>query len=166
MIISLLVAGISSDFDTTVIGYYAPFMLVTTIVAPIATGILTTLDIEENLVKVLLCLGTLGFAIGLSIQEPFIAVQTVLPVKDVSIGMAFLALGGEMGSSLCLSVSAALFQNRLAVEVHKYAPMANTTRIEDLGLSDIRKVIGGDRLSDVLLGYDKQSRRRCTCQWH
>ena len=60
-----------------------------------------------------------------------------------------------MGSALFLAVSAALFQNRLVEEIHRYSPTTNTTQIEHVGLSDIRKVIGDDRLRDVLLGYDK-----------
>jgi MFS family permease len=155
MIIGLLVASVASGFGTSLVGYYAPFMLATTVAAPVAAGILTTLDIEESLVKVLCCLGALGFAIGLGNGQPSTAVNTVLPAKEVSMGMAVLAFGGGMGSALFLAVSASLFQKRLVDEVHKFAPMANTTRIEDVGLSDIRKVIGGDRLRDVLLGYDK-----------
>lgn len=155
MIVGLLLATVSSGFGVSKIGYYTPFMIVTVVIAPIAGGVLTTLNIDENLVKVLLCLGALGFAIGLGIGQPINAVQTVLPEKDVPIGMAVLGFGGGMGSALFLAVSAALFQNRLVEEIHRYSPTTNTTQIEHVGLSDIRKVIGDDRLRDVLLGYDK-----------
>jgi hypothetical protein len=60
-----------------------------------------------------------------------------------------------MGSALFLAASAALFQNRLTEELHENSPLTNTTQIEHAGLSDIRNIIGGDRLRDVLLGYDK-----------
>jgi MFS family permease len=155
MIVGLLLATVSSGFGVSKLGYYNPFMIVTTVVAAIAGGILTTLNIDENLLKVLLCLGALGFGIGLGIGQPINAVQTVLPEKDVPIGIAVLGFGGGMGSALFLAVSAALFQNRLVEEIHHYSPSTNTTQIEHVGLSDIRKVIGGDRLRDVLLGYDK-----------
>jgi MFS family permease len=155
MIVGLLIATIGSGFGVSKLGYYTPFMFVTTIIAPIAGGILTTLNMDENSVKVLLCLGVLGFAIGVGNGQPINAVQTVLADKDVSIGMAVLGFAGGMGSALFLAVSAALFQNRLVEEIHQYSPTSNATQIEDLGLSDIRKVIGGDRLRDVLLGYDK-----------
>lgn len=155
MIVGLLVASVAAGFGTSLVGYYAPFMLATAVIAPIASGVLTTLNVEESELKVLLCLGALGFAIGLGTGSPTSAINTVLPVKEVSMGMAVLAFGGGMGGALFIAVSAALFQKRLVDEVEHYAPLANTTRIEDIGLSDIRKVIGGERLKDVLLGYDK-----------
>lgn len=155
MIVGLLLATMGSGFGVSRIGYYTPFMAMTAIIAPIAGGILTTLNIDENLLKVLLCLGALGFAIGLGIGQPINAVQTVLAEKDVPIGIAILGFGGGMGSAFFLAVSAALFQNRLVEEIHLYSPGTNTTQIEHVGLSDIRKIIGGERLRDVLLGYDK-----------
>lgn len=60
-----------------------------------------------------------------------------------------------MGSAMAICASAALFQNRLVEEARKYDPGINTTWLKSVGLSDIRKYIGPDRLRDVLMGYDK-----------
>jgi hypothetical protein len=45
-------------------------MFGTSVIAPIATGLLTTLELEERNAKILICLGVPGFAVGLGISSP------------------------------------------------------------------------------------------------
>lgn len=154
MIIGMCVAAISFGAATSWIGYYVPFMYITTIFTPIAAGLLTTINLDTDLVKVLCLLGLLGFAAGGSLQMPQIAAQTVLSPQDVITGYAIVQFGSQMGPVVFLSASATLFANRLRSEVQEYSPTTNITNLENMGLSDIRKNLGGDRLGDVLLGYD------------
>ena len=130
------------------------FMIATSIIAPIPAGILTTLDLADGNVKLLCCLGALGVAVGLGMNGPFSACQTVLLPKDIPIGNAILTFGGGIGSALFVSASSALFQNRLVAELRDHSPSTNITLIENVGLSEIRKVVKPDRLRDVLFGYD------------
>lgn len=71
--------------------------------------------------------------------------------------MAFgvLAFGAGLGSSTFIATSATLFQNRLKADIAKHAPGTNVTNLEDHGLSDIRRIIGQDRLKNVLFGYNE-----------
>lgn len=130
-------------------------MIASSFIAPIPAGILTTLDVKEGLVKILCCLGALGVAVGLGIQGPASACQAVLATKDIPIGNAIMTFAGGLGSSLFVSASSALFQNRLVKEIEMYSPSTNVTSLENVGLSDIRTIVGPNRLRDVLLGYDK-----------
>lgn len=175
LMLGLSITGLMASALTSIFGYYyresifyiylsspaslltlAAFMLGTSVIAPIAAGLLTTLDLDESIVKVLCLLGLLGAGIGLGIQGPVLAVQTVLPLRDVSTGLAVTGFAGGLGSSFFISVSSTLFQNRLAAEVERYAPGTNATAAFDHGgLADVREHIGADRLRDVLLGYDK-----------
>ena len=52
-------------------------------------------------------------------------------------------------------MSATLFQNRLVAEIANHSPSVNATLLENAGLSNIRAIVGSERLRDVLLGYDK-----------
>ncbi len=54
-------------------------------------------------------------------------------------------------------MSAALFQSRLVSEIAAHSPSVNITTLANAGLSDIAKLVGSDRLRDVLLGYDEAS---------
>jgi hypothetical protein len=130
-------------------------MIVTTLLAPVASGLLTTVQLEDQVVKVACLLGFLGVAIGFGIQTPIISLQTIMTPQDLPIGIASLYFGSTMGNAIWIAISAALFHNRLIAEVANYSPAANATLLENAGLSDIRALVGGDRLRDILLGYDE-----------
>lgn len=153
MIVGLSAAALFAGFGTSKLGYYVPFMFATAVFGPIASGLLTTLNLETELAKVVALLAFIGVAVGLGIQGPASAITTVLDIKDVPIGMGIMGFGARLGASLFVSSSATLFQNRLTAEVGHFAPGTNVTILKESGLSDIRRIIGQDKLRDVLLGY-------------
>ena len=176
MIISISIASLGAGLGTTAFGYYMrkssyifmpsgfgdatvmltillAFILATSILAPIATGLLTTLDLQTEMPKVLALLGFVGAAVGLGIAAPHSAVATVLPIKDVPIGIGVIGFVARLFSAIFISASATLFQTRLYAEVGAQAPGQNVTVLRNTGLSELREVIGQDRLRDVLLGY-------------
>lgn len=130
-------------------------MIATSVLAPVASGLLTTLDLDESKMKVVALLGFLGFGVGIGNIGPIQAIATVLHPNDVSIGMAIISFGGRMGVAICISASTTLFQNRLTEEISSFVPGANTTAITHGGLSDIRHIIGEGRLRAALTGYDR-----------
>ncbi|KAK5078882.1 hypothetical protein LTR64_002700 [Lithohypha guttulata] len=155
MIAGLMAASLLYGWGTTYIGYYTPFMVATSVLAPIGSGLLTTLDLDSQLGKAAGLMGLLGFGLGLGMQAPLTAVTATLRPKEVSIGGAILGFGAGMGSAVFSSATAVLFQGRLRDEISRSAPGTNVTTIEHAGLSDIRRTIGPDRLKYVLVGYDK-----------
>ena len=130
-------------------------MFATSILAPVASGLLTTIDFQGSIAKPAALLGFVGVAIGLGIQGPQLAVQTILDAKDVSIGGAIIVFGAGMGSALWICTSATLFHNRLIAEVRDSSPATNATALSNVGLSDIRASIGARRLNAVLNGYNE-----------
>lgn len=96
-----------------------------------------------------------GVAIGLGIQGPQLAVQTVLDTKDVSVGGAIMVFGAGMGSALWICMSATLFHQRLITEIKQSSSTTNATVLSHLGLSDIRSHIGSEKLNSVLSGYNE-----------
>ena len=130
-------------------------MIATSVLAPVASGLLTTLDLDESIAKAAGVLAFIGFAVGIGIQGPQLAVQAVLAPKDVTLGGAVMLFGGAMGSALWISASATLFQNRLVEEIAKHSPTTNVTALGDVGLSEIRDYIGSEKLLDVLSGYNE-----------
>ncbi|KAK2758190.1 hypothetical protein FQN54_004034 [Arachnomyces sp. PD_36] len=155
MIGGLAVAGIAGAMGTNKIGYYFPSMFATSILAPIASGLLTTVDLDASVVKVAALLGFLGAAVGFGAQAPQLAVQTVLAPKDVSLGGAVTMFGATMGSALWICASATLFQGRLVDQISQHSPSTNVTTLETVGLSEIREVIGSQKLHGVLSGYNE-----------
>ncbi|KAI9172728.1 MFS-type efflux pump MFS1 [Paramyrothecium foliicola] len=154
MVGGLAIALILSGFGTTWLGYYYPFMWATSILTPVASGLLTTLNLHEQIGKAVALLTFLGAAVGIGLQGPQIALQAVLTTNEVSMGGAILNFGSGMGSALWICASATLFQNRLVEEIEASSPGVNTTTITKAGLSELREVIGPQRLGSVLAGYE------------
>lgn len=130
-------------------------MLISSVLTPIASGLLTTIEYNDSLVKIILLLAFLGASVGLGLQAPVFTVQTVLPDKDIATGVAVTAFTGLLASALFVSVSAVLFQSRLAIEVERHAPGIDQTIFDQGGLADVREKIGSARLGAVLSGYDE-----------
>jgi hypothetical protein len=127
----------------------------TSILAPIASGLLTTINLDQSVGKATALLGFLGVAIGLGIQGPQLGVTTALSIEDISIGSAVISFGAGLGSALFVSASSTLFNNRLVNEIRDYSPSTNVTALEAIGLSDIRNYIGSENLKTVLSGYNE-----------
>jgi len=121
---------------------------------PCRYRLLSTLKVSTNLARLICYQGLLGFGIGAGIQGPQVAAQTVLKPTEVSIGLAVVIFAQGMGPAIFLSAASTIFNNRLGAEVAQYVPGTNATSLANMGLSDIKGQIGGDRLEQVLTGYD------------
>ncbi|SPJ70479.1 related to aflatoxin efflux pump AFLT [Fusarium torulosum] len=154
MVGGLAIALIISGLGTTWTGYYYPFMLATSVLTPVASGLLTTLNLEEQIAKAVALLAFLGLTVGLGLQGPQVALQAVLPIEDVSLGGAVLSFGSGMGSALWICASATLFQDRLADEIRAASPGTDVAKLQEAGLSKLRESIGPERLQSVLAGYE------------
>ncbi|KAK2773226.1 hypothetical protein FQN53_004203 [Emmonsiellopsis sp. PD_33] len=135
MTMTVLTAGAG----TTWMGYYYPFMLISSVLTPIASGLLTTIQYNDALVKTILLLTFLGAGVGLGLQAPVFAVQTVLPDKDIATGVAITAFTGS----------------RLGIKVEQHLPGTDWSILDHGGLVDVRWQIGSARLGAVLSGYDE-----------
>ena len=105
-------------------------MIATSILTPIVSGLLTTIDLDEQITKAVLLLAFLGLAVGLGLNSPMIALQAVLPTEDVSLGGAVLTFGAGMGSALWICASATLFQDRLAQEIKAAVPGSSSVEVK------------------------------------
>lgn len=155
VVVGVCIASPLAGGFTTWIGYYFPTMYVPAVLASVAVGILTTIDIDTSIAQVLCVLALLGFGIGAGIQAPQVAAQTVLKQSEVSIGISIVQFGAQMGPVLFLAGGAALFTNRLQDEIEKHSPTTNATSLENMGLTDIRNALGPVALKGVLTGYNE-----------
>jgi MFS family permease len=170
MVGGLAIAFVVSGLGTTWLGYYyreldrlfcelqltrlIAFMLATSVLTPIISGLLTTIDLDEQVTKAVVLLAFLGLTVGLGLNSPMIALQAVLPIEDVSLGGAVLTFGAGMGSALWICASATLFQDRLANEITSASPGTNIEALQKAGLSKMRESIGPEKLKSVLNGYE------------
>ncbi len=91
LVLSLVVVSVASGVGVTVIGYYAPLMIVSSILAAVGGGLLSTLKPDSNHQMWIGYQCILGIGIGMGMQQPLIAVQTVLDISDVPVGTSIVS---------------------------------------------------------------------------
>ncbi|KAE8411205.1 major facilitator superfamily domain-containing protein [Aspergillus pseudocaelatus] len=114
MLIPIVVASIITGQLVSRIGYYTPFMIFGVCLTAIGTGLLTTLGINTSEGKWIGFQIIYGFGIGSCSQAPNMAAQTVLPRKDVAIGVSLMFFGQQLFGAVFASVGQNVLFNQLA----------------------------------------------------
>ncbi|KAL2022748.1 hypothetical protein VTK56DRAFT_4564 [Thermocarpiscus australiensis] len=93
---------------------------------------------------------------GISIQQGFTAVQTVLSEDDVSVGTAAVVASQSLGGAVFLSVGNSIFQNRLIQATAARAlPGIDIKKLIDGGAASFRGLVSPEDLPIMLQIYNK-----------
>ena len=150
------VSLIDRCFRTSFFGYYTPFMIASSVLTSIATGLMTTWDPSTGIAKLIVYFAIVGFGAGVGFQCPQNAVQTALSPSDVSLGLALVLFAQNFGPALFVSLGQAIFINRLTTNLDQFTPpRTNITQIEHLGLKDIKHAYGGTELWDITSAFSQ-----------
>ena len=99
-----------------------------------------------------------GLGLGAVLQQPNIAVQTVLPDRDVSIGIALLNFIGFLGGSVFVTVAQTLLQNRLQQGLKGLIPNFDPSEVTNAGAASLRSRVSPAKLPAVLKVYNDSMR--------
>ena len=154
-VIGLCISIALAGPGVSLIGYYTPFMLATSILMPIGAGLMTTFKIDSPIARLIAFQGFTGLAAGFGLQAPSVAAQTVLPLKDIPMGFSAIMFAQGFGPALVVPLAQNIFTSRLTGDLSEYGTGLNATALETIGLSDLKKHIGANNLQGALLGYDK-----------
>lgn len=105
MLLGVVIMAIVSGFLITLIGYYAPFMIMSSIVASIGMGLLSTLKTNSDS-RIWIgyeCL--FGLGIGAGLMQCVMIAQTVLNIDDSPTGTATLIFSQTLGGAVMVSIS-------------------------------------------------------------
>jgi EmrB/QacA subfamily drug resistance transporter len=152
-ILGLVIMGIISGILTKRLGYYAPWMLLSSIFTPIAAGLISTFTPYTGHSAWIGYQALFGIGIGLGMMQPSVAAQTVLPRKDVSMGAALTQFSQLLGGAVFISVGNNIFDTRLA---HNLAtiPGIDVGSIAATGATDLRSMVPSSLLPQVLVAYN------------
>ncbi|KAJ5609833.1 major facilitator superfamily domain-containing protein [Penicillium herquei] len=149
---SVVVGGL-----VTVAGYYTPFLIGSTAIAAIGTGLVTTFNVDISTSKWIGYQILVGAGVGAGFQIPMTAVQTVLQPEDIPVGTAIVMFFQTLGGALFLAVGQSVFQNGLIDGIHKYAPDVDPTVIVGAGATEMRHTLTTlgqlDQLDGVIRAY-------------
>ncbi|KXL51098.1 MAG: hypothetical protein FE78DRAFT_74772 [Acidomyces sp. 'richmondensis'] len=136
LIIATIIGTLIQGSGTTLLGYYTPFMLLTSLLLPIATGVLTTCSSPTtSLSKLIVYPIFIGLGAGLGFLGPQHTVQTALPNSDAPLGLSLVLFAQNFGPAVFISVAQAVFTNRLSVNIPAHE--GAVVRVENLGLNQL-----------------------------
>ncbi|KAL8663593.1 MAG: hypothetical protein Q9202_003781 [Teloschistes flavicans] len=154
LLLSNVFSVIGGGIATSVLGYYTPFMILGSAVLVVGSALITTWQASAGPGLWIGFQIITGFGLGLVLQQPNIAVQTVLPDSEVSIGFSLLNFISFLGGNVMVSVSQNLLEMRLIRGLQKVIPDLDPSVLANGGATSLRSMVSGDKLPVLLDVYD------------
>ncbi|KAL8703943.1 MAG: hypothetical protein Q9201_002893 [Fulgogasparrea decipioides] len=154
MILSLVLVSIVSGGAVTTLGYYTPFMILSSILMAIGVGLMSTWETDTNHSMWIGYQAIYGLGIGCGMQQPLIAAQTVLPLDDVPVGTTIIIFLQTLGGALFISVAQNIFNNRLISNLLTDVPSINPGFILKIGATNLKNAVDPAQLGGVLRAYN------------
>ncbi|KAN0067848.1 Major facilitator superfamily domain containing protein [Elaphomyces granulatus] len=155
MILSVVLTSIMGGGLVTVLGYYSPFMLLSTVLMSVGAGLLSTFQTDTGHSKWIGYQVIFGAGVGFGMQQTLMAVQASLPVPDVPIATAIMMFCQTLGGALFISVGQNLFQNELIKSITAAAPGLDANMVTNVGATQLQSLIPSQYLPGVLAAYNQ-----------
>jgi hypothetical protein len=155
LILRFVVATIIGGGLVTIYGYYAPMMIASSILMSVGAGLLTTLTPDSGSPQWIGFQALLGLGVGLGLQQGLIAVQTVLPLKDVPSGTALVIFSQSFGSATCLAIAQTIFTNSLVSNLQNTVPGLDPAIVTNVGATMVQDVAPKKYWSGAQLAYNR-----------
>ncbi|OAA77138.1 Major facilitator superfamily domain, general substrate transporter [Akanthomyces lecanii RCEF 1005] len=141
LLLSVVVFAIAGGIGVTIVGYYTPFMVIGAIVMAIGAGLLLLFRVN---IPISMWLGfqiVFGAGAGLGLELPNIAVQTVLPEKDVAIGTSLVVLARSLGGAIFISAAQNVFNEHIISGMRGRVPEIDYSVVLNSGATELQKTI-------------------------
>lgn len=154
MIIAMVILLIFSGIIVSIIGYFTPFMIVSSVFIAIGAGLLTTFTPSTPSSHWIGYQVIFGIGAGAGFQQPLIAVQALLEPKDIPIGTAIMVFTQTLGATVFLIVGQNVFANQLFKNLARYAPTVDAMAVFNSGATRIEMVVATSELDGVRAAYN------------
>lgn len=157
MILSLVIFSLIAGALVTAFGYYTPFIIASCILMAIGVGLISTFKVDSPPAHWIGYQIIYGIGVGIGMQQSLIAVQTVLPLKDVPTGTSILIFAQTFGGALFISVAQNVFTNRLASNLIKTVPTLDPSIVINTGATELSRAVTANdpsQLPGVLSAYN------------
>lgn len=154
MILALVIFSVVAGGLVSAFGYYAPFMILSSVLMAIGAGLLSTFQTDTGSGKWIGYQIIFGIGVGIGLQQSLISVQTVLHIDDVPVGTSAIIFAQTLGGALFISISQNVFTNRLVTGLATAAPTINPGIVLSAGATSLKDAIPADLLPGVLVAYN------------
>ncbi|PTD09114.1 Efflux pump roqT [Fusarium culmorum] len=158
LLLSNVVFVIVGGILVSVIGYCNPFAIAGSAILIVGAALITTwtADIEKG--KWIGYQIITGTGMGFALQQPAIAVQTVLSEADSTVGLSVLSFLGFLSGTVFITVAQTLLQGQLDSKIPQYFPNIDIEQLSNSGAASIRNLVSEDKMSIVLDAYNDSMR--------
>jgi EmrB/QacA subfamily drug resistance transporter len=154
LILGVVICSVVAGGLVTTFGYYAPFMIASSVLMAIGAGLLTTFKVNTGHTEWIGYQALFGIGVGLGMQQILIAVQTALPAADIPTGTAIVMFFQTLGGALFISVGQNVFTNKLVSGLKAAVPDLDPAIVLRTGATELRSAIGEQYRAGVLRAYN------------
>lgn len=135
-------------------GFYVPPAVMGAALGTIGCGLLSRLEVNTPPSKWIGFEFLTGAGIGMAVQQSVLAVQTVLPLEMLPIGVALVGCSQDLGGATGVAVANSILQSRLLHDAGSEMPNVDVKAILRAGATRFRKLAPEDGLDLLLLAYN------------
>ena len=154
MVVSMIVFSALAGLLVNIVGYYTPLMFVGSAFLTIGSGLCTTFRVNSGYPEWIGYQVILGIGAGVGFQQCINALQTVLPLQDIPIGIAIITFAQSLSGAMFISIAQTVFENRLVASITAYAPNINPDALIKAGAAHLSQRVSKDMLPSVLHAYN------------
>lgn len=99
-----------------------------------------------------------GFGLGMALQQPNVAAQTVMSDEDVAIALSLLNFVNSLGGTIFITTSQTLLESKLVKGLSPIIPNLDASILANGGATTIRSLVTEDQLPIVLDVYNNSMR--------
>ncbi|KAF2437260.1 MFS general substrate transporter [Karstenula rhodostoma CBS 690.94] len=148
-VLAVIVGGIL----ITALGQFAIYMVVGSVLATVAAGLIYTLDVDSSSGEWIGYQVFIGLTVGLGFQVPVMAAQALAKEEDIPTTTSLIMFFQTMGGALGVSAAQTAFSNKLIASLVKKVPGVNPGQVLAVGATDIRKVFPPELVPGIVDAY-------------
>ncbi|PLN82568.1 putative efflux pump antibiotic resistance protein [Aspergillus taichungensis] len=152
--LGLVFASLAGGILLSLVGYYTPFLLVSSMMSAAGAGLLTMLHPSSNLAQMLGFQAVMSVGLGLGAQNVMIIPPVIFKPDDVVMAIAAICFVQTLSSAVSVTIGKSVFHNRLVENLRTSAPSVDRSLVEE-GATLLREKISPDLLPSVLGAYSK-----------
>ena len=151
-----VIAGIS----VSKIGYFAPPAIIGAAIGTVGCGLVSTLHVNSGPGQWLGYQVVASTGLGMAVQQGVIAVQTVLTLEQVPIGIAAIISMQSLGGAVFVSVGNNILQNILNQAItEKGLAGIDVKAVTAAGATNFRSIVPAESLPALLVAYNHALQR-------
>ncbi|KAH7151222.1 major facilitator superfamily-domain-containing protein [Fusarium sp. MPI-SDFR-AT-0072] len=147
------VATFASGKAITKTGTAAPYLVVSSIIVTIASGLFYTLDIGTSTGKWVGYQILAGFGYGIGLQVPVVISQAFAAPSDMAPVTSIIIFARTIGGTFLITAAQSGFINQIIRKLSSTAPAVDPALVTETGATTLRQSFSGVELDGILHAY-------------